>query len=577
MGRKDALFIGLSLLGLLGISASLLRRDRMEPPASVWPDRFTPMARAAQTTPISTSSKPAKAPSYFLSRPPQPGDWAATLEQLNQEFANHWRKQELKTAPPADDLAIARRLSLALTGTVPSLEEIRALERVRSEDRVEWWVSHLLEDRRFSDYVAERLARAYVGTENGPFLVYRRRRFVTWLSDHLARNTPYDELVRDLIADEGLWNGTPAVNFVTVTVQQDKKNQPDETRLAGRTARAFLAMRIDCLQCHDDKLGTILIGDEGKVRTGLQSDFHQLAAFFSQAELSLVGIHDGGDQYKFKYLNAEKEVVVPPQVPFAAAIRDGHGTRREQLARWVTHPENRAFARATVNRIWALMYGRPLVEPIDDIPLHGVYPPGLELLADDFVGHGYDLHRLIRLIAASAPFQRASQADFEITDAHEEHWAVFPLSRLRPEQVAGSLVQGASLSTIDADAHILSRLVKFGQTNDFVTRYGDIGEDEFAHRAGTIPQRLLMMNGNLVKERTDFNLVMNAASRIAVLTSDNDRAVEAAYLSLLTRRPTEEERAHFVSRLPQGGGERVKAIEDLYWVLINSTEFSWNH
>jgi len=498
--------------------------------------------------------------------------------QLNAEFSDHHKKLGLEVAAQADHLSVARRLSLALTGTIPSLEEIRALERVSPESRTEWWTSHLLEDRRFSDYFAERLARAYVGVEDGPFLVYRRRRFVTWLSDSLAENMPYDQVVRKLISEHGLWTGSPATNFVTVTSQQQMDNEPDEVRLAGRVTRAFLGMRIDCLQCHDDKLGTIVLGDADSPRSGTQADFHHLAAFFSGAKVGLVGVYDNDTPYEFKYLNAENDVVVPPRVPYLESALPESGNRREQLAAWVTSRDNKPFARATVNRVWALMFGRPLVEPIDDIPLSARYPPGLQLLADDFVAHEYDLQRLIRVIAASEAFQRASQADFKITPEHEEHWAVFPLARLRPEQVAGSLTQAASLTTIDAQAHIIWRIAKAGEIDDFVKRYGDIGEDEFDDRAGTIPQRLLMMNGNLVKEKTREDIVNNAATRIAQQSANDEQAVEVAYLAVLSRRPDTVELQHFSSRLAdKRGNQRVAAMEDLYWVLINSTEFSWNH
>ena len=551
---RNVLFIALCLLGAGSVAANLLRRDTLDQPRTFRPNRFQAELQ-------------------------NQNDWSATLARLDAEFRAHWQAKDLPHAAQADALTIARRLSLGLTGTVPSLEEIRALEAVPAEHRIEWWTSRILEDRRYADYLAERFARAYVGTEDGPFLIYRRRRFVTWLSDNLAEGTPYDEIVRKLIADTGLWNSNPAVNFLTVTANGNDDNQPDEIRLAARTTRAFLGMRIDCLQCHDDKLGTIVLGGSDNPTIGTQADFHRLAAFFSQAQLGLVGIRDrGSKRYEYKYLGAEKEVVVPPKVPYGDEIFSGEGTRREQLARWVTNPQNKPFARTTVNRIWALMFGRPLVEPIDDIPLFGNYPPALELLANDFIDHGYDLRRLIRLIAASEVFQLDSRADFEVTEQHERQWAVFPISRLRPEQVAGSLVQSASLATIDADSHILAQLTKFGQTNDFVKRYGDIGEDEFADRGGTIPQRLLMMNGNLVKERIDNNLVTNAATRIASLTPNDEKAIEAAYLAVLTRRPTGEELQHFKVRLAdREHRNRAQALEDLYWVLVNSTEFSWNH
>lgn len=560
MWARNALFLTICLAGALFVGGSLLRRDNVRQPRSFQPERFTAVASAVQ------------------SAGGQANDDADALARLNGEFHQHWQAKGLEVAPRADDLAIARRLSLALVGTVPSLEEIRALERIAPEHRVEWWTSHLLEDRRHADYWSERLARAYVGNDMGPFLVFRRRRFTMWLSDRLHENAPYDQIVQKLLSEEGIWTGKPAANFVTAASDPNNDNQPDPVRLAGRTARAFLGMRIDCLECHDDRLGTILLGSPENIHGGTQADFHQLAAFFGQARVSLVGVQEGSKPYRTKYLNEESERVVHPDVPFADELLDGHGKRREQLARWVTHPQNKAFARATVNRVWALMFGKPLVEPIDDIPLVGRYPPGMQLLADDFVASGFDLARLIRLIAASDVFQRDSRADFEIGDAHEAAWAVFPLSRLRPEQMAGSLVQAASLTTIDGQAHILQQIVKFGQTNDFVQRYGDLGEDEFSDRGSTIPQRLLMMNGNLVKERTEPNPIMNASSRIATLTRQPEKQVEAAYLAILTRRPTPDELAHFVARLADREDQsRAQAIEDLYWVLLNSTEFSWNH
>lgn len=567
MWARNFLFVVLCLAGLGMVASSLLDRNRIDTPRT-----FT----GGQAKLVSTAT-PAD-----VTEPSE--KWPQTTARVNEEFEKHWKEQGLAHADKATELAIVRRLSLALTGTIPSVEEIRALEQVNPEDRIEWWVAHLLEDRRFADYVAERLARAYVGVEDGPFILYRRRRFVTWLADRLDRNEPYDKVVTELIADTGLWNAEPATNFITVTSQQNMENQPDEIRLAGRTTRAFLGMRIDCLQCHDDKLGKIAIEENGKLRDGTQQDFHRLAAFFGETQMQLTGIRDNPElEYNYKYLNAESEVVVPPRVPFGQEIFDGKGTRREQLARWVTNPKNKPFARATVNRIWALMLGKPLVNPVDDIPLHGPFPPALETLADDFIAHGYDLERLIRIIAASEVYQQESSADFEVTPAHEEQWAVFPVTRLRPEQVAGSVVQSSSLPTINAQSHIFSQLGKFISTSQFVQRYGDLGEDEFIDRGGTIPQRLLMMNGELVKDRTDGgNAVQNASPRIAMVTFDDEKAVETAYLATLTRRPSKEEIAHFITRLNQrfpakDPSSRAQKMEDMYWVLLNSTEFSWNH
>ena len=109
----------------------------------------------------------------------------------------------------------------------------------RPDGRLEAWLDDLLRDRRSADYLAERFARALVGTEDGPFLLFRRRRFITWLSDAILANRPYDAIVRDLIADQGLWTDHPATNFVSVTFDPENE-RPDPERLAARVARAFL-------------------------------------------------------------------------------------------------------------------------------------------------------------------------------------------------------------------------------------------------------------------------------------------------------------------------------------------------
>jgi hypothetical protein len=201
------------------------------------------------------------------------------------------------------------------------------------------------------------------------------------------------------------------------------------------------------------------------------------------------------------------------------------------------------------------------------------------MLANDFAAHGFDLRRLISQIAMTDVFQLESRADHEVTNEHEEEWAVFPITRLRPEQVAGSIVQAASLPTIDSNSHILLQIASFTQIDEFVKRYGDTGEDEFDDRGGTIPQRLVMLNGDLVKERTKDDFITNAATRIAQQVRDDSKAIEIAFLIVFTRCPSATELEHFVDVLTDDTINigRNRRMEDIFWSLLNATEFSWNH
>ena len=167
------------------------------------------------------------------------GDFRQVVDRVNAEFAELGKSGGFTATSRAPDLTIVRRLSLGLTGTVPSLEEIRQFEAARPEHVEQWWLSHLFADRRYSDYVAERLARAYVGVEGGPFLLYRRRRFVLWLSRPTARQCPLrpDRAAYDLRL--GLVDRHAGDQFRHRDLQaEDRGGQPDPVRLAGRSHRA---------------------------------------------------------------------------------------------------------------------------------------------------------------------------------------------------------------------------------------------------------------------------------------------------------------------------------------------------
>lgn len=516
--------------------------------------------------------------------------------KVDLEFKQAWENQGLKPAPQAPWYTVARRISLGMVGNGLSLEEYRSLEKIPEDQRIAWWTEYLLADRRWADHLAERFARATVGTNNGPFLIYRRRKYIEWLADRFEENMAYDKLVRKILVARGSWTDSPEVNFLTATMDEADTNKPDAIRLAGRTSRAFLAMRIDCLQCHNDYLGNVKFPksessheetDDESLRVGQQSDFHQLAAYFGgiRMENPFSGLKNQGEAYKTKYLGQDSETQVEPKVPFEERWCSQDPARREGLADWVTHKSNRAFARAAVNRMWAIMTGRPLVEPIDDIPAQGPYPSGLEPLVDDFIKNGYDIKRLVRVIVGTGVYQldsRWSQADeqqeMEIDPKYEEAWAIFPITQLRPEQMAATVHQACRLKTIDASSSILSQLEMFGGVNEFTAAYGSRGEDEFAEQSVTVPQRLLMMNGNYLSERIGNNPIMNASTRIAGLAKDDATAVQTAFLSTLNRPADEQEQAYFVERLVgKKGEERSSKLSDLYWVLLNSSEFQWNH
>jgi hypothetical protein len=472
-----------------------------------------------------------------------------------------------------------RRLSLVLHGTTPSLEEIRLFEADDGPDRMERWIHRALSDRRFADYFARRLSRVFIGVDEGQFVVFRRDRFWAWLGDQLHENRPYDSIVRDMISGRGLWTDKPEVNFVAAVVNE---GVIDYNKLAGRTSRAFLGQRIDCAQCHDHNMETT----GHPFANWKQEQFQGLAACYAQVKISPVGIEDNQtNPYQVQDRKTLEMRDVSPSVPFRADWMPGDGTSRERLATWVTHPDNRRFERAIVNRIWGLMFGRPYIQPVDDLPDPPEASLGhedvLDILGTDFRQHGCDLKRLVATIASTRAFRISSQHPAYDSDDEsspiDKSWAAFPLTRLRPEQVIGSMVQASNLKTVDKDSHWTSRALRFFQELDFVREYGDLGDEELTARAGTIPQALLRMNGKFAADWTK-STIFSAAGRVASMAPDDESCLDLCFLCCLTRRPTAEERAILQPELEhKRGEERSAVVEDLFWTLFNSPEFCWEH
>ena len=499
----------------------------------------------------------------------------AAVQRLNQRFQQRWQQAGLQPVAQADDLTIFRRVSLALFGCVPALAEIRAFEQDQQPDRLDRWIVRMLRDDRFGRYFADRLARSLTGVEQGPLFIFRRDRLRDWLAQQLLADAAWGQMTRDLIAAEGLWTDQPAANFLTIARMENE--ELDETKLAGRTVRAFLGQRIDCAQCHDHPFDPFW----------KQGHFEGFAAWYCQATVSLAGVtdfdRDKSQQpvvYRIMDGGAEDKTgrVVDPNVPFHAEWLPSQGSLRSRLAAWVTHPENRRFERAIANRIWGLMAGRPLDEPVDDLPHPAEQgePDVLDLMGTEFRTRGERLSVLIRLIALSQPFQLSSEnpeQDSALLQLQEEQWAVFPLVRLRPEQVIGSLFQAGRVRGVDQNSHPLIRFQKLTSENDFIQEYGDAGEDELNAQAGTISQSLLKMNGRFTSDSAKVDLLSGPAE-VLRFSTDDTAVIENSFLMCLTRRPTADEQTYFLQQLKTN---RTQSVEDLFWALFNSPEFSWNH
>ena len=502
--------------------------------------------------------------------------------QLDAVLATRAAAAGIEPAAAADDLAVLRRTWLAVAGTIPSLEEIRRFEADPRPDRLDRWLAAILANRRSAEHLAGVLADAFAGTDGGPPFVYRRDRFTSWLADALHAGRPFTEIVSEMVAGDGLWTSEPAVNFVT---QAASGGRVDENALAGRVARCFLGVRLDCAQCHDHPFAP-----------WTQGQFEGLAACFAAVRLSPLGVRDSGpavlriepamaaagmmpetDAEAAEQMPAMAARRVPPQVPFDEASFTGSGSPRKRLAAWITHGGNRRFERAVANRCWAIAFGRPWHDPIDDLPDPGPAPSDddpLDLLGRGFRAGNGDLRETIAAICSTAAFRRAStHPDLDDTAraaAVTQAWAAFPLTQLPPGTMIAAMIQAGSVRTIDPDSHLLVRTVQFLRSVDFTREYGGGDPNEPA----TIPQALVRMNGRLARELCEAN-AFSGPGRVAGLTTSDAARLDALFLACFTRRPDATERESLLPVL--AAGEPARGVEDLYWSLFNSAEFCWNH
>jgi hypothetical protein len=460
----------------------------------------------------------------------------------------------VQRAPPADDLTLARRASLAIVGSIPSLQEIRWFEAQPGSNRLQKYIDRLLEDRRFADVLAEEWTAEWLPDDLATYIATDRRlRLRYWLADQIHGGRPYDEIVRDLLSANGLWTDAPAVNFITA-------HEADPVQLAGRTARAFLGLRLDCAECHNHPFAP-----------WKQSDFRGLAAFFARTTFSSRGVSDDGPVYRFDADGPDGGVVALPNVPYDPPEGWNSDSLRGRLAEWTTSPENERFGRAVANRVWKRMFGRGIVEPVDDLDGAAAVEGVLEVLSEDFRANGFDLKRLYRVIGASEAFSLASDLDQDATGEQAGAFAAYPAVRLSAGEIARCLIQISSLRTVDEDAGALARVKAFIDRQDFVKYFQTAVPDD----AGAVSQRLMLMNGPMVHERIRADW-FHAAGRVAASPASDRARVESAFLACLARRPTEAEASYFTSRLAEAGkARRGRVIEDMYWALVNSTDFQY--
>lgn len=465
---------------------------------------------------------------------------------------------------PADDAAFLRRVTLDLTGRLPTPEAVLAFLGDSAPDRRTTLVDRLLRSDEFTSYWTLRLARLFrVRAEGrGPnrelagAIAYH-----DWLSEQIRAGVGFDEIARAVLLASGDTHRNGPANFY--------RTVPGPRAQAEFVGEVFLGSRLRCANCHDHPLDR-----------WTQDDYHGLAAIFSKVRGGRIVEPDpDGDVIH----PATREPAIP-RLPGTVHLRDAEDGRAA-LASWLTDRDNPFFSRAIVNRLWARLMGRGLVEPVDDFratnpPTH---PQLLDALAEDFEEHGYRLRRTLRLIATSSSYARqaaATGAD-ALDDRFYSHHLRTPLG---PEVLADAYSDVLGIPELYGEEPPGTRAVSLvdpetpSRSLDVLGRCGrvDSCEAEGQSTAG-LPRSLHLFNGPLLNAR--IGAPGGRLDRLIARGAGPMQVVDAFYLAALGRHLSGEERRFWADRLDEQrpAAEQRAILEDMVWGLLASTEFRSNH
>ena len=474
------------------------------------------------------------------------------------------RKLNIHPSDLCSDSVYLRRVYLDIIGTLPTAEETRTFLKSDSPKKRAELVDSLLKRPGYADFMALkwsdllRVDRLALGHK--PAYSYYR-----WIHDSFAANRPMDEFARGVITADGLLSNSPAGNLYKVV------KKPGD--VASTFSQVLLGVRIECAQCHHHPFDR-----------WAQSDYFGMQAFFTQVSFKTVGTDQlllATNKSATKHPRSG-EVVQAHALLQAAPEKTPEGDRRVLFADWLTDPKNEWFARNIANRTWADFTGRGLVEPVDDARLTNppTNPELLDALADHFVKSGFDLHELIRTIAASRTYQLSTEPT-ELNQRDEQNYSRALLKKLNAEVLFDMICQVTGVGEKFDGVPNGPRAVQLWDSqvkHYFLTLFGrpvraTACECERAD-AASVSQVLHMLNSPQIHAKLEDD--SGHLARLVESQSDPGRIADELYLAFYSRLPNDEERATIVAFL-QKSPDRRKAVEDVAWSLMNTVEFLFNH
>lgn len=483
---------------------------------------------------------------------------------IDSALAEAWREAGVTPTSPADDATFLRRASLDLVGRVPTAAEARRFLHDDDGEKRARAIECLVASGAHARHMATFWRRSWMPQADTAEFSRLSDDFERWVTVRLQDRTPYDELIRELLTialglgAPGAFSGRQAVSPVGFYAASEGRVE----NLAASATRGFLGVNLDCAQCHDHPSSR-----------WTRDQFWKTAAFFADPRTDAEGV-PLRPAVLIPDTNREVSAELIDGTPLQWPHRIEPATGRGLLAEWLTARTNPYFARNAVNRIWAHLFGRGLVEPLDDLSSAasntGFQAELLAAIADRFVRSDYDLDLLVRGLASTRLYQSSAPGP-GLPTADPAVFASMPVRGLTGEQLYDSLRTAAGLPLERDDT---GRGRGLEDRKQFASRFRVLRPGA-AERS--ITQALAMMNSPLTAELTNPDANATVAAVAGSPFMDPHARVEALFLATLGREPTADQVAGILAFTSSRSVDAPRAYADVFWALINSSEFNTNH
>ena len=504
------------------------------------------------------------------------------IDDLNLE---QLQTLHLRPSPPADDATFIRRATIDTIGRLPTRDETMSFLNDSGFDKKTRLVDRLLASEDFVAYWSYKWSDLLLvnGTKLRPVGVDA---YYKWIRNSVRENKPWDQFVRDILTAKGTSDEQGATNFYAI------HQTPEE--MTENASQAFMGLSIGCAKCHNHPL-----------EKWTNDQYYAMANLFSRVRAKGWGGEPrNGDGIRTVYVSTDGELLQPksgkPQPPAPLdedpIAFDDPRDRREVIAAWMTDPKNPYFAKSITNRVWANFFGRGLVEMVDDLRLSNPASnePLLAAASNHLIENRYDLKQLMRAILESETYGRSSTPLPENIDETKYLSRYYP-RRMIAEVLLDSIDQVVATST--SFTRIAFPGADFQDTKLYpkgtraIELYDSAVESYFLKTFGRNPreitcecerssepsmvQVLHLSNGETINPKLSED--GNAIARLIEAGKTNDEVLDHLFLSALARKPTDDERSKLLQVMAEYGDERRVSIEDTYWSVLASTEFSFNH